>query len=608
MPPVSDILSTLTPPQAVRRLKSLIHSVTGGGSSITAIDLDGDFLHLVQASRRLGRTAVTRLAVERLEPAGAGTPPSAQSQGAAIAQCLRQWRIRPDRVVMAIPRSSVILRSLTLPQAGSPAEMAAMVYYQVSKDLPFRLEEAVIDFKAQPALPPAISSNGNGALGENQPSPPSGPAAPAQVSVLVAIIKKEVLKYHQELAKAARLPLAALGLRSYANARCVEACSMGSLDSCVALATLHPGEVVVDMVLGHELVFSRMAILPSPGQRGGEDSPQADPPADAPREGLTAPDEALSTPSTGSLLEETAIEVVRSFHCYEGLENHGQVTRLHLAGTHPQLETLSEVLHQRLGLPAAVLDPVQALRLNPPENTRASGAIAVIGLAYGLLDPGGLPFNFLHPKRPAPPGTGRHTRVLAITAALSVLLCLLVGLRMHLIRQRTQARAAVQQQVSSASQNLPLYRQTIAQARTVKSWLADEKQWLDHLAYLCALLPPSPDLYVTSLSTGSKGSIHLAVKARHSEVITRLDTRLREAGYEMRPPAITPSGDAYGYPFQATLEITASDKLQIDLAKLQFISRPEDDGSMDPAGPGKTRKGAGRLRPSDTPSRKGGAR
>jgi hypothetical protein len=98
---------------------------------------------------------------------------------------------------------------------------------------------------------------------------------------------------------------------------------------------------------------------------------------------------------------------------------------------------------------------------------------------------------------------------------------------------------------------------------------------------LSALLPGCTEVYVTSISAGARGVLHLSIQARSGEILAQVDKRLRQAGYEVRPLAITPCSDRYGYSFQSSLELTLPDKLKIDLAALKVPERPPNDGSLD---------------------------
>jgi hypothetical protein len=103
--------------------------------------------------------------------------------------------------------------------------------------------------------------------------------------------------------------------------------------------------------------------------------------------------------------------------------------------------------------------------------------------------------------------------------------------------------------------------------------------------------------------------LHVSIQARSGEILARIDKRLREAGYELKPLAITPCSDKYGYSFQSSLELTLPDKLKMDLAALKAPERPADDGSLDASRPRPGAQSAatpGREGPSD--SQRGGGR
>ncbi len=527
---------------------------------VTAIDLDGSLLNVVQAVQRFGRTRVTRFAAERLE-LGEGETADVKARGEAIAATLRRLGLKAGQVVMGIPRASVVLRTLSLPKANSGSDMAAMVRFQISKDLPFRLEDAVVDYKVlaerveTPASPAA-------------PEPPSGEGTPADnLQVLVAAVKKEVLAEYQQLALAAGLRLTSLGLSSYANARCVDLCDLDESDHCLALVSLRPDELVIDVLNNRELVFSRMASLRPPTAPGEED-------VEEPVRGGRSREEPFA-------VEHVTIEVVRSLHSYEGMEHHDRVTHIFLAGMKQGTQAVADELHRRLRIPSEILDPARILKLADADQAQASGAIAAFGLAFGMFDPAGLPFDFLNPKRPSPPGLGKRTRMLLLAVGVSLLALSVLGVRSFLVHRRQVVKDSLQSQLTAATKSRPLYRQARLQEKTVKDWLAEDRRWLDHLAFLSSLLPSSEHLYVTSLGTGARGAIHLSVKARGGEIITRLDTRLRQAGYDVKPPAVTPSSDRYGYGFQANFELEIPRKMKIELAKLQYPARLEDDASLD---------------------------
>jgi Tfp pilus assembly PilM family ATPase len=468
---------------------------------------------------------------------------------------------------MGIPRGLVFLRTLSLPKPGTPAELAAMVYFQINKDLPFPPEEAVIDFQVNERLPSTAPAASPG--GAAQEAAGDQPPVTEKVDVLVAVVKKAVVQHYQGLAEAAGLKLAALGLDSYANVRGLQACEPAGPARTVALVTLRQEEVIIDVIAGGTLVFSRTAPL------------------------------ARAAEAEAGVAGTVTIETVRSLHNYEGLERHEPVEEILLAGAQGGEAGMVEALGQQCHLPCRLLEPAGALGLSVKDSEYGPGALTALGLALSAHDQTAWPFDFLHAKRPPAPRNRRRAMMIRAAVAGVILLCVMAGVRTILIHRAVQLRDRLQEEIKRTTDERKNYRETRLRAKTLHDWVMDKREWLDHYAYLSALLPGSTDVYVTSISAGARGVLHLSVQARSGEVLAEIDKRLRTAGYELKPLAITPSSDRYGYSFQSSLELTLPNKLKIDLAALKGTERPADDGSLDAPRP---RSGAASA---TTPGREG---
>ena len=542
-------LSNLLPKLTARQSEADGRSQRKRRTIITALDIEGGWLHVVQAAIRGGQIRIVRHAAAALEWEPGANPEDAATLGAAVARAWKPLRIVPGPVVMGVPRAQVMLRNLELPPAQRPAEIAAMVHFQVSRDLPFRLDEALLDFKvlagADTASPMANPLAGEGpALGSE--AKPAG-----KTQVLAAVARRDTVEHYLTLAKAAGLKLAGLGLRSLASARAVEFCHREAAGGCVALVSVRGSEVIFDVLRDRALVYSRVGTLPAT---------------------LAVPADAAANDPTA--IESTVLEVVRSLHSYENAEGHGHIVRIFVAGATGAEAKIAAALSQRFAVPAQVVDPAAALRDAEGDPGRLATALPAIGLALGALDPDGFPFDFLNPKRPPVPRDRRRVRRLGLVAAAMTVVLGVAGLRTHWLRQREAQRAEVQQQVGLATKNLGAYRLVRGQARVLKDWEGGGHNWLDHLALLSSLLPPSDELYVTSISTGGRNTLTLTAKVRRGEIVDRLSATLRAAGYDVKPPAISPAGDRFGYPFQANLEIAVPVKLTNDLDHLEVESRP----------------------------------
>ena len=284
------------------------------------------------------------------------------------------------------------------------------------------------------------------------------------------------------------------------------------------------------------------------------------------------------------------IEVVRSLLSYGGMESHPPVGRLLIAGGTGQEPALQAALVQRFQIPCHLVDPAKALELSEVSAPDAAEALGAIGLGLGINDPEGLPFDFLHPKRPAVQRNMQRIWALAACALGVLLLIGFFGFRTRLLNQRMKVYREMQAELAKAEKQMPMFRRVQLQAATIQSWNKEGRNWLEQFAYLSALLPASEDLYITSFNVSGQGNVHMAVQARSGEILARLERQLREAGYDVKPLAITPANEKHGYNFRSTVELIVPPKMKVDLSKAQPAARPADDGSLDV----KPRKGSGR--------------
>jgi Tfp pilus assembly PilM family ATPase len=160
---------------------------------VTAIDIDGQTLRVVQGAPKGDGISITKVVSAKLDLPADADRSDATLVGQAIAKALDELKLKPSSVVMGIPRAQVVLRTLQLPVIPDVRELASMVHLQVGRDLPFRMDEAVVDFKVRRQInPPAI------AAGEKPESAP-----PPKLEVLVAAVKTEVVDLWRQIAETA---------------------------------------------------------------------------------------------------------------------------------------------------------------------------------------------------------------------------------------------------------------------------------------------------------------------------------------------------------------------------------------------------------------------
>ncbi len=537
--------------------------------TLTALDIDGRVLRIAQSVRRGGRTRVTRLVAEPLPASGDGLDlEDPAAVGAWLKRALRRLRIKPGRVVMGMPRRKVILKPLALPRIDDESELAAMVRLQVERDLPFPADQAVIDFTIQEPGPETPATDGS-----LDPRVANGAPAGAPPNVLVAAVDRARVEHYLKIAAAAGFHLHALGLRSYANVRCIELCGADDAAGGVALVYLRPDEVYIDVVLGKKLAFSRAVSVGVPEARGAGNA--FDPAAAPERQGTEGEEDPIATVSR---------EVVRTIMSYVGVAGNRTIKRVLIAGVTGNESAVSSALAARLDMPCGLLDPKDLLEVErEQERLVAPAAITVIGLAVAANEPRGMSFDFLHPKRPAVKRSGARSRMMLAAAALVALVVCGFVVRERLLRGPLERAADLRGRIAALERWTSQHRAYLARASGVAEWTAQRLSWLDHWAYLSGVLPPCTEVYLTGMTTTSTGAIRLSVQATSDEVLADLDTRLRESGYAVSPIGVTSAKDRFGYVFRTTVEMRPGAGLAIDLKTVSPPDRPADDASAETA-------------------------
>lgn len=551
--------------------------------TVTAIDTDGRTVWVAQAATRGDHSAIALVDAAALEiPKDADiTDPAVL--GVAIGKALKQLNLKPGAVIMGVPRTKLVLRPLTVPTIEDVRELASVVHLQVAKDLPFRNEDAVIDFTVR-----------DDSVGQHPTMEPGAVVAegvatvsPSKMEVLVAVVQRDVVSFCERVAEAAGVKLAALGLRASANARCVEASRMAQGGETVAFVSLGFCEVHIDVIGRDALLFSRGTTVKSDVENRSSETGIGAAPLSKESRPLTVPQEPQGSTTVGavdsdSFVDHVCIEVVRSLHSYAGLFPNSPVARILVSGAGDREETVALALSRRFHVPCDVFDASTLPELPAGSVRHARGAVGAIGLALGGADASGLPFNFLDPKKPAVERNLVRRRVIIGVAVAAALLMILVVVRVKMVNQRMAVFRGVQLELAEAEKKRPIYLKMRRQAATVNEWLKGERDWLEHYAYLSAVLPPCEDLFVSSLTISGQGAIRLSVQARSGEILSKLDKQLRAAGYEVKPLAITPGNDRFGYDFRSTVELIVPDKMKFDIATVRASARPPDDSSLEP--------------------------
>jgi Tfp pilus assembly PilM family ATPase len=538
----------------------------------SAVDFDGRQLRVVQAECAGGKTRILKLVTADM-PEGVDVA-DAEAVGDFLGRTLREMGQRKANVLMSVPRGRAVLKPLVLPPTSDAAELARMVEFQATKELTFKPGEAVVDF--------AIESHYGaepGAEGEAQGE-----------HVLVGAVQCEVVDYYRRVAKAAGVTLFRLGLRPYANMRCVEAYGDTVPRARLAIVHVTANETEIDVVEDGGLTFSRAAGVEV---RGAAAEGEAD--AAAHRDAILA----------------VVQEVARSLHSYMAVERGQGIDRVLVAGgTGIEAEVVAQ-LTERLTAPVEMLDPGRVLGFEE-DGAAAAGFITALGLAAAQEAEALPPFDFLNPKRP--PVQRDLTRVVTIgsVAAIAVLLvAAFAGAALHLYN----AGAKLDSLKNTYNELVKENRRVQALATRVgkiEGWVNSGRGWLDQWAVLSGVFPSCAEVYLTSLTTNADGSLNFTVKAKTNEAINDLGRRLQAAGYEFKPGQVAVGKDKYGYGYTTTFKVLVRADMEVKVADLAPAPRPEDDVSAErfgreaPAAPAGTASSAGEARPPQAAAPSGG--
>ena len=522
---------------------------TRGLASVTALEVDGTTLRVAEVTRSAGASRINSIHALPLDFADGANRSDPALLGTVVARALAKAHLQPGPVIMAIPRGNVLLRTVTVPDTGSEGTIASLVRFQIVRELPFRADEAIIDFQIIRRLPARPTTDDASA---NVPSPSPSSDSVDRVEVLVAVAKRESITFLSQLAQSAGLQLAALGWASHANATWLRATTDPAPNSTRAAILLRPEEVGIEIIEDGAILFSRGVPL------------------------AARPDS-----ESTEWIRSVTLELVRTLHSFASSSTRSNPTSAYVFGGTGRESLVADALQTRLGFPVNCPDIAARLALDRSQQNIAQASFAVLGLALGITDPGGLPFDFLNPKRPTPPTDMRRVKIIAGTFIGILLLICLFSLRSSLVNRRRTVLTQLQEELASGEKKRPTYRQIIQQANTLRTWSSEDRDWLDHYAYLSAIFPPSEEVYLTSIAFGPGKAIRLGAQARNGEILSKLDRQLRAAGYEVKPLAVTPGADRNGYGFRTTVELSVPSKLKFDLTKLVPPARPTDDISLD---------------------------
>lgn len=453
----------------------------------------------------------------------------AGSLGGFIKESISGARIGVGRAILCIPRDQVVLNTISLPPTPVE-EMAALVQFQVSKELPFAAEQAVLDFAV---------------AGAHDPKAPC--------SVLATAIRRELLEFYQNVASAAGLSIESVGLRPLANLIALTASTGGTGPELTLLVDVGPHRTEIDLIRGGVLVFSRAASMsvgmePATVGEGGE--------AEGPSyqdsriiSGVVDRDPAEANPQAVSAL---LVEVIRSFEAFRATEPSASLDRIVVAGSSGLEPQLAQMLGARFATRAELFSPEKALGLSAERARELRGFSAALGLAIGHSHDELALIDFLHPKRPV---TKRELRLKKAPSAVMAAILLIGSVYLfqtkYVLPLRDEIRALEKAQSKMKTEEKAV-REFAEKVDALEGWIESEQHWPSVIAALAEVFPPDREAYATRLdlelvpvrkSLKREATAKIKFRTASLGTVNEVAEKLRAAGFEnVVPGKETPTG------------------------------------------------------------------
>lgn len=424
----------------------------------------------------------------------------AQSMGAFIAQMQKRHRWHHKRVIVDVPRERAVINTITLPPTPLD-ELASAVRFQALKELPFPLDEAVIDYAI-------ITREGR-----------------TVTEVLLAAIRTETLDKLLETCEAAGLTPARIGLRPYANV-----VSVGQVyhaaDKRVLYVDVGPTLTEIDVVHAGKLAFSRSANVNVPIPR----LPEVDEIEDSRISSKAELEEvAVSEEAFDESERALTVEITRTMQAYRATDQDVVIDQIIVGGGTGIEPQLLRSVSKRFGVSSELFNPIEALGVTPDDSVKLRSFSAVLGLAWGLSKEGELEVDFLNPKKPIPRGQARNRRIRLAAGVVAVLLIAASSLGVVRYRAGAEELRGIRSEIAKLQKDVQKKLKLRNKCEEFGEWAA-EAVWLDELLPISQqAINPGKDMRVskTTFSRGN-GTISLSLLSRDDKIPDRFVNALHK--------------------------------------------------------------------------------
>lgn len=496
--------------------------------TLLAIDWDHNTLRIVQADVGKKTLRITKaLSVLLADDVDIDRP---DSLGPFIARVLSEQKISTRTAVIDLPRDQVVLQKVPLPPTPE-VDLAVSVLYQVGRELPFPLDEAVVDF--------VVSRRNERGLA---------------VEAVAAGVRSEILARLTQTCEKAGLNLLRVGLRPYANMVAARYGRKADDESRMLFVDIGPELTEIDVYRGTSLIFSRSASVSIP----------------------ILPDDEVQDMEHGEpmperlrpVLDEVLVEVVRSLQAYRMAEPDSALAESVIAGGTGLEPAVARAMRERGDANVVLFNPSGNLNLPAEQGQALRAFAAALGLAIGSGRPGVFHLDFLHPKRPEDVRRRIRKKRTWDAIAAGVAALVLIGWPVYARMAQEMENARFEKEVvlpkEKEAQEVAKFKTTLDQ---LLAWRDGEYYWLDELQRLAQALPPAQDLYLTSLTASENGEFSLAGRVRDRAIYYRLANDITASGVmavKLGDVKEVPEARGHSYPYRFDMKLELKNKLLPD--------------------------------------------
>lgn len=489
-------------------------------ANLLALEWDQFEARIVVAQRRPTGVSIEHAFVVSLAPRDAGETFADTSVGTRLQAALTARRVGRVDTIVAVGRSNIELRRLTLPPAPDE-DLPEMVRFQALPQFSNLGDDWPLDYFK-------LASTG----GEGQ-------------SVLAAAISPQLVEQIKTTCTSAGLAPTRIILRPCAAASLVVQRGGLAAHRIRLLVDMLAEEADLTVLVERDIVLMRTVRLPA----------------------------GLASEQIPALVGE----IRRTIAAAQNQLGGERVEEVVLCGIEAEQRELATQIKEKLTLPTTNFDPFAGLSLSSELKSHLPSQPGRFAPLLGMVldEAGGSAhaIDFLNPrKRPAPPSRKRVYTLGAAVAALLVFSVLAAA--WYQLASLKSRREMLQLQSDSLDADVDRSLQLQTKVAVVDVWEAGASNWLDELASFSSpeRFPPAEDVRLVQWRAAARpvgGQMFLEARAKDSNVQPHLENLVRDETHTVKTGQSVTDNEDKRYPtrFDENVELAPPKSKQLDAAR-----------------------------------------